>query len=79
MFGERLGKVYSGTEGARQQGGFPWYTTNNSSIDQQHRTTFCALKLAGSSYKPTIFMDSGFLDHISLEILEGGASSLLDG
>ena len=35
--------------------------TTDSSVDQQHRTTFCASKRARSSYKPAIFMDSGFL------------------
>ena len=34
--------------------------TTDSSVDQQHRTTFCALKHARSSNKPAIFMDSGF-------------------
>ena len=34
----------------------------DSSVDQQHRTTFCASKRdARSSHKPAIFMDSGFL------------------
>ena len=47
--------------------------TTNSCIDQQHRATFCALKHARSSYKTTIFMESGFLVDSSLEILEGGA------
>ena len=31
------------------------------SMDQQHRATFCAWKDARISYKPAIFMDSGFL------------------
>ena len=31
-------------------------TTNNSSVDQQHRTTFCALKYVRSSYKPAILV-----------------------
>ena len=35
--------------------------TTDSSVDQQHRTTFYALKHARSSYKPAIFMESGFL------------------
>ena len=47
-------------------------TTNSSTIDQQHRMTFCALKHARSSYKPAIFMDNGFLVDASLEMLEGG-------
>ena len=35
--------------------------TTDSSVDQQHRTTFCAFKHACSSYEPAILMDSGFL------------------
>ena len=33
--------------------------TTETSVDQQHRTTFCALKHARSSNKPAISMDSG--------------------
>ena len=41
---------------------FPWYDPYyDSSMDQQHRATFCAWKDARISYKPAIFMDSGFL------------------
>ncbi|CAM9529130.1 unnamed protein product, partial [Laminaria digitata] len=66
MLGEGLEKV----ELQRKQGGrFPG--TTNSSIDQQHRTTFYALKQARSSYKPAIFMESGFLIDSSSEVLEG--------
>ena len=43
--------------------------TTDSSVDQQHRTTFCELKHARSSYKPAIFMDSGFL--VDICFLEG--------
>ena len=43
--------------------------TTDSSVDQQHRTTFCALEHARSSYKPAIFMDSGFLVHASCGVL----------
>ena len=71
MFGEGLDDL--GVQ--REQDGreaFPGMT--NSSIDQQHRTTFCALKHARSSHKPAIFMDSGFLVDTSLEMLEGGGS-----
>ena len=72
MFGEGLEKV----ELQREQGGreaFPG--TTNRGIDQQHRTTFYALKYARSSYKPAIFMDSGFLVDTSLEMLDGGGLS----
>ena len=48
-------------------------------MDQQHRTTFCALEGARSNYKPAIFMDSGFLVEAALEMLGGGAQSLYDG
>ena len=47
-------------------------------MDQQHRTTFDALERARSSYKPPIFMDSGFLVEAALEILGGGARSLFE-
>ena len=46
-------------------------TTHNSSTDQQHRTAFYALKDARSSYKPAIFMDSGFLVDTSSDVLGG--------
>ena len=36
-------------------------TIDSSSVDHQHRTTFCASKHARSSYKPTILMGNGFL------------------
>ena len=35
--------------------------TTDSSVDQQHRTTFWALKHACSSNKPASLMDSGYL------------------
>ena len=43
-------------------------------MDQQHRTTFCALEDARSSYKPAFFKDSGFLIDASLELHGGGLS-----
>ena len=46
--------------------------TTDSSVDQQHRTTFCALKHARSSNKPAISMDSGFLVDASSGVLGGG-------
>ena len=46
-------------------------TTDSSSVDQQHRTTFCALKHARSSYKPTISMGIGFLADASSGMLGG--------
>ena len=70
MLGEKLGKkVGVQTE---QDGREAFLSTTNSSINQQHPTTFCALKPTRSSYKLAIFMDSGFLVHISLEMLDGG-------
>ena len=47
--------------------------TTDSSIDQQHRTTFCAWKHARSSYKPATFMASGFLVDASSEAREDRA------
>ena len=38
-------------------------------MDQQHRTTSGALKDARSSYKPAIFLDTGFLVDTSPEAL----------
>ena len=77
MFGEGLGKL--GVQ--KEQDGKEPFPGTTDTIDQQHRTTFCALKHARSSYKPTIFMDSGFLVDTSLEMLEGGGghSHLFDG
>ena len=48
-----------------------------SSMDPQHRMIFCALECACSSYKPAIFMDSGFLVEAALEVLGGGVSRCL--
>ena len=71
MFGVGLGMVGVQRE---QYGKEAFPGTTNSSMSQQHRTTFCALKDARSSYKPAIFMDSGFLVDTSSEMLEGGGS-----
>ena len=68
MFGERLGKV-GVKRGQNGREAFPG--TTNSSIDQQHRTTFCALKHASSSYKSAIFRTPCFWN-ISFEISDGG-------
>ena len=45
--------------------------TIHGRIDQQHRTTFCALEDRRSSYKPPFFVDSGFLVGASFEVLGG--------
>ena len=42
--------------------------TPDSSIGQQYRTTFCALKHTCSSYKPTMNMDSGLSFHAPSEV-----------
>ena len=63
---------------SKQEGRQPFPGTAHSSIDQQHRTIFCALKDARSSYKPAIFMDSGCLVDTSLEVL-GGEDCALAG
>ena len=46
-------------------------TADRDSVDQQHRTAFCALKRARvfELYKPDVFMDSGFMVDASLEVL----------
>ena len=44
--------------------------TTDRSVDRQHRTTFCTLKHVRSSYKPAMFMDSGFLVDASSGVLE---------
>ena len=41
-----------------------------SSIKQQYRTAFCALKHTRSSYKPAIYMDSGLSFDASSEVFE---------
>ena len=41
-------------------GTLSYVSTTDSSVDQQHRTTFCELKHARSRYEPAIFMGSGF-------------------
>ena len=51
--------------------------TTDSSVDQQHRTTFCALKHARSSNKPAILMDSGFLVDASSGVLKEGSGRFL--
>ena len=43
--------------------------TTDSSVDQQHRSVFFALKHACSSYKPAILMDSGCLVDASSRVL----------
>ena len=50
--------------------------TTDSSVDQQYRTTFCALKHACSSNKPGILMGSGFLVDAFSGVLGGGDWSL---
>ena len=48
-------------------------------MDQQHRTTFCALEDACTSFKPAISKNSGFSVEAVLEMLREGAQSLFDG
>ena len=48
------------TQLQRKQDGSEYFPViAQSSMDQQHRTTFCVLEGARSSYKPAICMDSG--------------------
>ena len=51
--------------------------TTDSSVDQQHRTTFFALKHACSSNKPAILMGSGFLVDASSGVLKEGSGRFL--
>ena len=51
-----------------------WYCCRFCGLGLLYRIyNICALKYARSSFKPAIFVDSGFLVNSSLEILEGGA------
>ena len=47
-------------------------------MGQQYRATFYTLNDARSSYKPAIFMDSGCLMEVALEMHGEGAQSLFD-
>ena len=74
MFGLGLEKV----EPQRKQDGrqsFPG--TIHSSMDQQHRTTFYALKDACGSYKPAILMDSAGFWPILQRTYSGGRTGPL--
>ena len=51
----------------RRDGGDSLLATVDSSIRQQYRTTFCALKQTRSSYKPTFHLDSGLPFDVSSE------------
>ena len=62
-----------------RDGGDAFANTTESSIRQQHRTTFCALKHTRSSYKPTINMDSGLSIDASSEVYGGQDSALAVG
>ena len=50
----------AGSQRERDGGDSFLATTDTSSIKQQYRTVSCALKHTRSSYKPAIFMDSGW-------------------
>ena len=63
----------------KQDGKESFPGTTHSSMDQQHRTTFSALKDARSSYKTAIFMDSGFLVDTSSDVLGGEDLALAGG
>ena len=74
MFGLGLEKV----EPQRKQDGrqsFPG--TIHSSMDQQHRTTFYALKDACGSYKPAILMESAGFWSIFQRTYSGGRTGPL--
>ena len=54
-----------------RDGGDSFLATTDGSIKQQYRTTFCALNHTRSSYKPAIYMNSGFSFDVSSEVLGG--------
>ena len=68
MFGERLGKV-GVKRGQDGREAFPG--TTNSSIDQQHRTTFRGLKHSRSSINQPFLGHRVFGEHF-VEISDGG-------
>ena len=53
---EEVGELHREKDGSDSLVG-----TTDSSVNQEHRTAFCASKHALGSYKPTISMDSGIL------------------
>ena len=54
-----------------REGGDSLLATTGSSIMQQHRTTFHALKHTRSTYKPAINQDSGLTFDASSEVRGG--------
>ena len=54
-----------------RDGGDSFLATTDTSIKQQYRTAFCALKHTRISYKPAIFMDSGLSFDASSEVYGG--------
>ena len=59
------------TERARRRGLFSCHDRYRTSIKQQYRTAFCALKHTRSSYKSAIFMDSGWSFDVSSKVYGG--------
>ena len=63
----------------RERDGGDSFLATADSIKQQYRTAFCALKHTRSSYKPDIFMDSGFSFDASSEVYGGEDMALAVG
>ena len=66
----REGMKRAGSQRERD-GGDSFLATTDTSIKQQYRTVFCALKHARSSYKPAIYRDSGLSFEASSEVYGG--------
>ena len=69
VFGEGVKRAGSQRE---RDGGDYFLATTDTSIKQQYRTAFCALKHTRSSYKPAIYMDSGLSFGASSGVYGGG-------
>ena len=63
----------------RERDGGDSFLATADSIEQQYRTTFCALKHTRSSYKLAIYMDSGLLFDASSEVYGGKDLALAAG
>ena len=68
VFGEGVKRAGSQRE---RDGGDSFLATIDTSIKQQYRTAFCALKHTRSKYKSAIFMDSGLSCDASSEVYGG--------
>ena len=69
VFGEGVKRAGPQRE---RDGGDSFLATTDTSIKQQYRTAFCALKHTRSSYEPAIYMDSGLSFGASSGVHGGG-------